>query len=188
MLVRLRRRSVRVSGAWVLAILYFWLARPDAASLWMGGAVILAGLIVRGWAAGVLEKDRALAVSGPYAFTRNPLYLGSFVIGMGAVVAGGRIWIVGVGFLAFFILAYRGTVARETGRLEERFGEGYRRYRDAVPAFLPRLTPYRPEAGIAAAPTRFSLARYVHNREWEAALGGVAAMALLALKAAGHLG
>ena len=132
--------------------------------------VILAGLLVRGWAAGVLEKDRELAVSGPYAFTRNPLYLGSFVIGVGAAVAGGRIWI-GVVFLAFFIWAYRGPMAREGARLEERFGEAYRRYRGAVPAFLPRLTPYRPTAAPTAVPTRFSLARYVRNREWEAALG-----------------
>ena len=171
----------------MLALVYFWLAWPDAVSLWTGGVVILAGLLVRGWAAGVLEKDRELAVSGPYAFTRNPLYLGSFVIGVGAAVAGGRIWI-GVVFLGFFIWAYRGPMAREGARLEERFGEAYRRYRGAVPAFLPRLTPYRPTAAPTAVPTRFSLARYVRNREWEAALGGVAAMGLLALKAAGHLG
>ena len=146
--------------------------------------MILAGLVVRGWAAGVLAKDRELAVSGPYAFTRNPLYLGSFVIGGGAAVAGGRMWM-GAVFLAFFAWAYRRTMARESGRLEERFGEGYRRYRNAVPPFLPRLIPYRPPPDGASGPTRFSLARYVHNREWEAALGGVASMGLLSLKAAG---
>ena len=178
---------MRLWGAWVLALVYFWLARPDAVSLWMGGAVILAGLLVRGWAAGVLEKDRELAVSGPYAFTRNPLYLGSFIIGVGAAVAGGRVWI-GLVFLAFFIWAYRGPMVRESGRLQEHFGEAYRCYRDAVPAFLPRLTPYRPTVAPTPAPTRFSLARYVRNREWEAALGGVAAMGLLVLKAAGLLG
>ena len=184
--MRLRRRGVRLWGAWVLAIVYFWQARPDAVLLWTGGALILAGLIVRGWAAGVLEKDRELAVSGPYAFTRNPLYLGSFVIGVGAGVAGGRIWI-GLVFLAFFIWAYRGAMARESDRLEERFGEGYRRYRHAVPAFVPRLKPYRPPRGAPPAPTSFSLARYVRNREWEAALGGAAGMGILALKAAGPL-
>ncbi len=178
---------MRLWGAWVLALVYFWLARPDAASLWTGGAVILVGLALRGWAAGVLEKDRELAVSGPYAFTRNPLYLGSFVIGVGAAFAGGRIWI-GAVFLAFFGLAYRGPMARESRRLEERFGDGYRRYRDAVPAFLPRLTPFRPRTETTPAPTRFSLARYLRNREWEAALGGAAAMVLLALRAASRLG
>ena len=185
--MRLRRRGVRLWGAWILAIVYFWLARPDAVSLWTGGAVVATGLIVRGWAAGVLEKDRELAQSGPYAFTRNPLYLGSFVIGVGAVVAGGRIWI-GAVFLAFFTWTYRGAMARESGRLEERFGERYRRYRQAVPVFVPRLTPYRPTPEAVPAPARFSLSRYVRNREWEALLGGVAGMGLLALKAAGHLG
>ena len=185
--MRLRRRGARLWGAWVLAVVYFWLARPDAVSLWTGGALVLAGLVVRGWAAGVLEKDRVLAVSGPYAFTRNPLYLGSFVIGAGAAVAGGRIWI-GLVFLAFFIWAYRGAMARESDRLEERFGEGYRCYRHAVPAFVPRPTRYRPPLDVASAPTRFSLARYIRNREWEAALGGAAGMGFLVLKAAGHLG
>lgn len=183
--MRLRRRAVRLWGAWVLALVYFWLARPDALSLWTGGTVILAGLVVRGWAAGVLQKDRELAVSGPYAFTRNPLYLGSFIIGAGATFAGGRIWI-GVVFLAFFVWAYRGTMAREEGRLEERFGEAYRRYRGSVPVFLPRFTPYRPPPETT--PTPFSLARYIRNREWEAALGGAAALAILALKVGGILG
>ena len=180
----LRRRGVRLWGAWVLALGYFWLARPDGASLWAGGTVILVGLVVRGWAAGVLEKDRELAVSGPYAFTRNPLYFGSFVIGTGAVVAGGRLWI-GAVFLAFFVWAYRDKMTRESGGLEARFGEGYRHYRHGVPAFLPRLTPYRPPGEPVRRGTRFSLARYVRNREWEAALGAVAAMGFLVFKAVG---
>jgi len=109
--VSLRRRGVRLWGAWVLARGYFWLARPDGASLWAGGTVILVGLVVRGWAAGVLEKNRELAVSGPYAFTRNPLYLGSFVIGTGAAGAGGRLSI-GAVFLAFLVWSYRDTMTR----------------------------------------------------------------------------
>ena len=173
-------------GAWVLALGYFWLARPDEVSLWAGGTSVLAGLVIRGWAAGVLEKDRELAVWGPYAFTRNPLYLGSFVIGAGAVVAGGRLWI-GAVFLAFFAWTYREKMARERGGLESRFGKGYRDYRRAVPAFLPRLTPYRSPGETGHGGTRFSLARYVDNREWEAALGAVAAVGFLAIKAMGWL-
>jgi len=180
--LRLRRRGVRLWGAWVLALGYFWLARPDAVSLWAGGTIVLAGLVIRGWAAGVLEKNRELAVSGPYAFTRNPLYLGSFVIGVGAVVAGGRPWI-GAVFLVFFVWAYSEKMARERGGLEARFGPGYRDYRRAVPAFLPRLTPYRPPGETGPGAKGFSLARYVDNREWEAILGAVVAMGFLALKA-----
>ena len=180
----MRRRGVRLWGAWVLALGYFWVARPDELSLWAGGAVILAGLVLRGWAAGILEKDRELAVSGPYAFTRNPLYLGSFVIGVGAVVAGNRPWMGGV-FLAFFVWAYRGKMRTESDGLEARFAEGYGDYRHTVPAFLPRLTPYRPPGMAGRDATRFSLARYVRNREWEAALGAAAAMGFLVLKAVG---
>ena len=184
----LRRRGVRLWGAWVLALGYFWLARPDEASVWAGGVVVLVGLLVRGWAAGVLEKNRELAVSGPYAFTRNPLYLGSFVIGVGAVVAGGRLWI-GAVFLAFFVWTYGAKMTRESSGLEAHFGEGYRDYRDGVPAFFPRLTPYRPPGKPCRRMTRFSLARYVRNREWEAALGALAAIGFLVLRAvSGQLG
>ena len=170
----------------MLAIGLFWLARPDPVSLRIGGAIVLAGLLIRGWAAGVLEKDRELAVSGPYAFTRNPLYLGSFVIGAGAVAAGGRLWI-GALFLAFFVKVYGSTMARENPDLEARFGEGYRHYRESVPAFLPRRARYRPPSGLGLAARPFSLRRYARNREYEAALGAVAGLGFLALRAVGWL-
>ncbi len=149
---------------------------------------MLAGLVIRAWAAGILEKDRELAVSGPYAFTRNPLYLGSFVIGTGAVLAGGRPWF-GLLFLAFFAILYRGAMLHESERLEERFGDDYRRYRKAVPVFLPRGTRYEPgpAPGTGSRPASFSMERYIRNREYEALLGAAAAFALLALKAAGWL-
>ena len=137
----------------------------------------------------MLEKDRELAVSGPYACTRNPLYLGTFLIGTGAGIAGGRPWL-GLVFLAYFAWVYGSTMARETGELEERFGDDYRRYRESVPVFLPRPTPFRPAAGHAArggAPG-FSPGRYLHNREYEALLGAAAGLGLLALKSAGWLG
>lgn len=150
--------------------------------------MVLSGLVIRAWAAGVLEKDRELAVSGPYAFTRNPLYLGSFVIGLGAVIAGARPWF-GLLFLAFFAILYRGAMRRESTRLEERFGDPYRRYREAVPLFFPRGPRYdaHPEPHPGQAARAFSGARYFRNREYEALLGAAAAFGLLALKAAGWL-
>ncbi len=177
-------RGVRIGSAWIFAIAFFWLARPDYLTLGLGAAVVLVGLLVRGWAAGVLKKDRELAVSGPYAFTRNPLYLGTFLIGVGAVVAGGRLWL-GLGFIAWFAWIYGSTMARESGELAARFGESYARYRESVPVLLPRLTPFRPAGDHGAADTGFSPARYLRNREYEALLGAVAGMALLLLKAAG---
>lgn len=177
-------RGVRIGSAWILAITFFLLAKPDFSALRFGAVVVLLGLLVRGWAAGCLKKDRELAVSGPYAFTRNPLYLGSLFIGVGAAIAGGRPWF-GLVFIAYFAWIYGSTIARETGELAMRFGDNYARYRDAVPALFPRLTPFRAPPDQAAAKTAFSLARYLRNREYEALLGAVAGLGLLALKAAG---
>lgn len=175
-------RGVRIGSAWILAAAFFWLAEPGPLSLGFGAAVVLPGLLVRGWAAGVLVKDRELTVSGPYAYTRNPLYLGTFLIGMGAVIAGARPWL-GLVFVAYFAWIYGSTMARETGELGERFGDAYTSYRDSVPVLLPGLRRFRPAEGRAPATTPFSLARYIHNKEYEALLGAVAAFGLLALKA-----
>lgn len=180
-------RKARLWLAWILGVVFFWLARPFAASLWIGGAIVLAGLLIRGWAAGILEKDRALAISGPYAFTRNPLYLGSFLLGTGAAVAGGRP-VVGVAFLGFFAIVYGPTMARESTALEARFPDGYRHYRDSVPGFLPALARYRPPPHLGLQATPFSLTRYLRNREYEALLGAAAGMGLLVLKATGVAG
>ena len=134
----------------------------------------------------MLEKDRELAVSGPYAHTRNPLYLGSLVIGAGGVVAGGVLWF-GLPFLAFFAWTYTSTMAREARALADRFGAAYRHYRDAVPALLPRPGRYRPPPGPEPRARTFSARRYLRNREYEALLGALAAFGLLALKAGGRI-
>lgn len=170
----------------MLAAVFFWLAQPGFVSILAGVVVVLMGLVIRGWAAGVLEKDRKLAVSGPYAFTRNPLYLGSFVIGIGVVIAGARPWF-GLLFLAFFGVVYRGAMLRESDRLADRFGAAYRRYNKSVPLFFPRGARYQPgpASGTGSRPTPFSVARYLRNREYEALLGAAAGFGLLALKAAG---
>lgn len=170
----------------MLAIAFFWIARPTQLSLLTGGAVVPFGLVLRGWAAGVLEKDRELAISGPYAYTRNPLYLGSFVIGAGGVVAGGTLWF-GLLFLAFFAWMYGKTMTRESRALADRFGAAYRHYRDAVPVLLPRPVRYRSPPGLELRTRSFSVRRYLHNREYEVLLGALAAFGLLALKAGGRL-
>ncbi len=155
-----------------------------------GAALALPGLVLRAWAAGILEKDRELSVGGPYAHTRNPLYLGSFIMGAGAATAGRNPWF-GLVFVAFFTVAYGRAITRESAALERRFGSAYRHYRDAVGAFLPSARPYRPSPDhrfpAAATPrvTSFTLARYRRNREYEALIGSVAALGILALKALG---
>lgn len=188
-------RRLRLPVAWLLAVCFFWLARPDSTSLLVGGAIVVAGLGVRAWAAGVLEKDRKLTVSGPYAFTRNPLYFGSFVVGAGAAVAGGVMWFVPL-VAVFFAWVYGVTMKQEARDLQARFGDGYARYRRSVPIFFPRPTPYHGRAEAepgssertASEPASFSMRRYARNREYEAAMGAAGGFALLASKAAGWWG
>jgi protein-S-isoprenylcysteine O-methyltransferase Ste14 len=177
---RLDLRKLRLRAVWLLIIPFYVYASPSAILLAWGAGLSTVGLALRAWAAGSIQKDRELATSGPYAHTRNPLYLGSFFLGAGVTVAGGQ-WVFGVAFLVFFVLVYRATALREVTELEARFGERYRAYRAQVPSVLPRVTSYEGESSDSAAVT-FSRARYIRNREWEAALGAAAAFSLLALK------
>ncbi len=177
---RLDLRSLRLRAVWLLIIPFYIYASPTTILLAVGAAVSAVGLALRAWAAGSIQKDRELATTGPYAHTRNPLYLGSFFLGAGVTIAGGQ-WVLALAFLVFFVLVYRATVLREDSELEARFGERYSVYRARVPSVLPRLTAYEGESSDSAA-AAFSRARYMRNREWEAALGAAAAFGLLALK------
>ena len=121
---RLDPRKLRLRAVWLLIIPFYLYASPSTILLAWGAGLSTVGLAIRAWAAGSIHKDRELATTGPYAHTRNPLYLGSFFLGSGVTVAGGQ-WVFGVAFLVFFLLVYRATVLREVSELEVRFGEGY---------------------------------------------------------------
>ena len=177
---RLDLRRLRLRAVWLLIIPFYIYASPATILIWWGAGMSAAGLTLRAWAAGSIQKDRDLATTGPYAHTRNPLYLGSFILGVGVTVAGGQ-WVFGVAFLAFFFVVYRATVLRENAELEARFGERYRVYAAQVPSVLPRIIAYRGERPESS-PGGFSRMGYMRNREWEAALGAVAAFGVLALK------
>jgi protein-S-isoprenylcysteine O-methyltransferase Ste14 len=143
--------------------------------------VTATGLVLRGWSAGTIRKGETLTTSGPYAFLRNPLYMGSFLIGAGLAVAGGS-WLWLVLFVGFFVVVYGPTMAAEAERLTEQFGQRYVDYSAEVPAFIPRLTPFRGAEADSLA--LFTWSQYERNREWEALLGAAAAYAALALKMA----
>ena len=169
----------RVPLGFLCAALFMLLARPVGWTLAAGGAVALVGLGLRAWAAGHIRKNAMLAVSGPYAHTRNPLYLGSFLLGLGFTVAAGRPLLLGGLFAALFLGIYLPVMRVEAATLAQLFGDEYRRYAAAVPLLFPRLTPY---AG-ADAPTKFDAALYMRYREYRAALGLGLAWGALALKA-----
>jgi hypothetical protein len=140
--------------------------------------VALAGILVRGYAAGYLDKDIRLATAGPYRYTRNPLYLGSLFVGLGFVLAG-RSAILGAGFVGLFLLVYWPVMRLEESHLRPQFGEAYTRYARVVPLFFPAFGVRRVwrESG-----EKFCWLRYRKNHEYEAALGYSAGVAFLALK------
>jgi protein-S-isoprenylcysteine O-methyltransferase Ste14 len=170
---------LRLRAVWLLVLPFLWLAHPTPRLLLVGVVLAALGLALRAWAAGVIHKNRELTMTGPYAFTRNPLYLGSLLLGLGTVIAGGD-WIFVAVFLTFFGLVYGRTMRREEIDLEEAFQERYRRYATAVPLLVPRLAPYRAEDGNTGA--AFSVEQYRSNREYEALLGALASFAFLTAK------
>ncbi len=169
----------RVPLGFVCAAIFFLLSRPRPLTLVVGGAIALPGLALRAWGTGHLRKNDALAVTGPFAYTRNPLYLGSFLMGVGFTIASGR-WVLGLLFAALFLGIYVPVMRVESATLAKLFGENYQRYVKAVPLFLPRLSPY----GDGTKPkTAFDMALYKRYREYQAAVGLTIAWVLLALKA-----
>ena len=165
----------RVSMGFALAAAFLFLAQPSPATLLSGGALALAGLFWRAWSAGYLAKNQWLATAGPYSSTRNPLYLGSAVMGLGGALAG-RSWIMGVAFIAYFGLVYGPVMKREAQFLRRQFPEAYEPYASQVPLFFPKLRR------SPAATGKFEWRLYRKNREYEAAAGYASVMLFLALK------
>ena len=171
-------RRIRVPLGFVFAVLYFWLARPTLQSIAFSATLIIPGLLIRALASGRVSKNESLATSGPYAYTRNPLYLGSLLIGMGFALAA-RSWWVGVALVIMFFAIYLPVIRGEESFLRQKFAE-FDEYARRVPRMFPRLTP-----AASAAPessTNFSFDLYLKHREYNAELGALAMMAALLLK------
>lgn len=160
----------------VCLVLALLLAKPRIWSLCVGLALTFLGLALRTWACGHLEKEKKLAVSGPYRFTRNPLYLGNLVIGTAVAVGAHSLWVwlmVAVFFLAF----YPAVVAAEAKKMKRLFPEEYPEYSRRVPLFFPRIRPPTKTRTL-----RFNSTLYRKNREWRALLGAVIFWSLMAGK------
>ena len=168
----------RVPLGFLSGAAFIFFARPTPRALLIGASVSLLGLALRAWAAGHIRKNAQLATSGPYAFTRNPLYLGSFLLGLGFTIASGRL-VLGLLFAALFLGIYLPVMRVEASTVAELFGSEYETYRRAVPLFFPRLTPFRQNE---SATNRFDGRLYLRYREYRAALGLVAAWGLLLIK------
>jgi protein-S-isoprenylcysteine O-methyltransferase Ste14 len=166
---------VRVPSGFVLIAAYLLLAEPTPALLASGAVVALAGLALRAASAGRVQKNRRLATNGPYAYTRNPLYLGSAIGAAGLSIAGGRWWFLLV-FALFFAAVYFPVMRREQAHLTALFGEAYAAYAREVPLLLPRCTPWRGQTGSTG---RFDPQLYWNNREYQALVAFVVIVALL---------
>jgi protein-S-isoprenylcysteine O-methyltransferase Ste14 len=168
----------RVPLSFVCAALFLLFAQPRPVTLLAGVTVSFFGLLLRAWAAGHIRKNSELATSGPYAHTRNPLYLGNFLLGLGFTIGSGW-WPLGILFAALFLGIYLPVMRVESTTLAQLFGESYQRYARGVPLFLPRVAPYR----SGQDKTEFDRGLYMRYREYRAALGLLVAWGLLVFKA-----
>jgi protein-S-isoprenylcysteine O-methyltransferase Ste14 len=169
----------RVRFGYVLVFFVAWLAHPTPVSILVGVLIALPGLFLRGAAAGHLRKHEALATSGPYAYTRNPLYLGSALLALGMVVAA-KSWILALLIAGYFAYFYSLVMRREERELRERYGAAFEEYAARVPLFLAKFSAAaRAEAGGSV---KFSWAQYGQNREWQATAGALLVILFLWLK------
>ena len=159
----------RVRLGYPLAILVLWLARPTPQSVLLAVPVGLIGLFVRGVAAGHLRKQEVLTVTGPYAYTRNPLYFGSAFLAAAAAIAM-HSWISAGILCSYFALFYAVVMRREEEELRQHHGEAFDHYANAVPLFFPRLRRAKASSRSDGA---FSLSQYKRNHEYQAAIGFV---------------
>ena len=167
-------RRIRVPLSFLLGMAYVWLASPTRVSLAAGAIVVVPGLLLRGLAAGHVQKDRDVTMSGPYAYTRNPLYLGSLIIAAGFALAARSALILGL-LLLMFVLIYVPVIAGEERYLRRTFPQ-YGDYATHVPRLWLRFTRYGEQRGA------FSSALYWKHREYNAIIGCLIVLAILLFK------
>ncbi|MFH1460324.1 MAG: isoprenylcysteine carboxylmethyltransferase family protein [Candidatus Omnitrophota bacterium] len=159
---KFRFKKMRLWAAYPLAIVYLFFAYKQGFTennFRFGIGYILAGVMIRLWAAGYIKKIRQLTTSGPYAFVRNPLYVGNFLIGLGFCFFV-RNYILWGAYCVLFFFFYLGTVKKEEALLADLFKAEYIEYKNSVPAFIPRFKKYKEKN-----PLRYSLTQVVYNGE-----------------------
>jgi protein-S-isoprenylcysteine O-methyltransferase Ste14 len=165
---------LRVPSGFLLVVVFAWFSRPNGLSLASGIPVAVAGLALRAWAAGCLAKNQRLATGGPYAHTRNPLYIGTLLVAAGLAIASRSLWLA-VLFAAVFLLIYLPVIQLEEQHLRAIFPE-YAEYAGRVPVLWPKA-----KGDNAGAPFQWTL--YGKNQEYQAAIGLALGLAFLLWKA-----
>ena len=184
--VRFRQvaQRLRVPLGFVLVPLFLVFAEPTWTSVVAGAVVALIGAGLRAWASGHLRKMAELTTSGPYAHTRNPLYLGTLIMVAGVSLAAGQWWLM-VLIGGAFLLVYVPVMLAEVETMRALFPEAYARWAAEVPLLVPRLIPWRggsPTGTPAGSPARFDGSLYVRHREYRAVAGLVGVLGVLVAK------
>lgn len=169
-------RRIRVPLGFAFAAFFLWAAHPTLRFIVLSLLLVVPGLSLRAYASGYVKKNRELTITGPYAYTRNPLYLGSILIAFGFALAARSAWIA-LALAVLFAVIYIPVIRSEEEFLRSVFPE-FERYAETVPRLLPRLTP----ALTTAEPGSFSAALYRKHREYNALIGALCMYAALILK------
>lgn len=166
----------RVFFGFVFAAVFLILAQPTLLTVAIGFPLGALGLAVRAWSSGLIRKNKVLATQGPYAMTRNPLYVGSFIAGCGAVIMGGNIWFAIV-FVITYLTVYRQIILNEERDLAGYFPDEWPAYTKQAPRFFPDLRKF---SGFGQYDAALMLKKH---KEWQAWLGYTAVAIVLLTKA-----
>jgi len=172
---KLKAQKMRVPAGTVLGVIFLLFMHPSIRSLWIGGMIAFLGALLRLWAAGHIVKGKVLTRTGPYAYSRNPLYLGSFFMALGIIVGGQGYWLLPV-FGLFFVTFYFPVMKAEELELLHSYGDAFIEYSKNVSLFIPRFRS-------AGYPVKgFLWSRVTRNREHRTIIGLLLAEAVLILE------
>jgi protein-S-isoprenylcysteine O-methyltransferase Ste14 len=173
-------RRIRVPLGFVFAAVFLWLAQPTWKTMLASLFLVIPGVWLRAYASGYVRKNAELTRTGPYAYTRNPLYLGSMMIAFGFALAAAS-WIIFVALAILFAAIYLPTIRSEELHLREHFAD-FDEYAEKVPRLLPRLTAAEFPGNENASGGRFSAGQWQHHREYNALMGACAIYLALAVR------
>jgi protein-S-isoprenylcysteine O-methyltransferase Ste14 len=155
----------------LISLLY--LAEPSPVSVAVGFFFIIAGMFFRAWASGYIDKDKELATNGPFSLTRNPLYFGNFILGLGIAIAGNNGYSYAI-FFGFYLLFFPFLMVLEHQRLKKQFGKKYEEYARKSHSFFPKIK--RIKKG------EYNISYYMKNKEYRVLYFSLFVIAIMILK------
>ena len=173
-------KKIRLYTGYLLGLFVLFVAKPTVLSYGIGFVVVLLGEAIRTWAAGYIEKDKTLTRDGPYRLVRNPLYLGSFLIGLGAVIISHSPWLL-LAFALLFLSTYLPTILREEKFLAQKFPADYLEYKKDIPSFFPSLKLILRKQNFSSE-LKFSWQRVKKNKEFHTGIALFLILIILGLK------